>query len=115
MQGPSAHLHGHQLALLHDLLALLAQLAATLDLVAQQVTSRQVAVAILLHDLGALGALATAWASQHEDDVQVCRARQVACCQDEGLVMVMMMVMGCMQHALCVNGGWTMALCTAMC
>lgn len=64
-------LSGHQLALVHQRLALQAQLSAGGDLLAQQVAGGQVLVAILLDDASALGALAGAGAAQDEDDAGV--------------------------------------------
>ena len=48
----------HEAALVHDLLGLLAEVGAALDLVAQHVARREVAHVVRLLDLGRLGALA---------------------------------------------------------
>ena len=60
------HRRRNKLALLHDLLQLLAHLGATSNLGPQQVAGRIVLEAILLHNLLALGSLSTSWATEHK-------------------------------------------------
>ena len=68
-QKRNRHARRHELAFLHDRLELLALIGSTRNLRAKQVARREVAEAVLGHELLALRALAAARTAKHEHDL----------------------------------------------